>query len=91
MLSFLNLSKQPLTTQEAEFHGRRRQGRRERATVRGDSYLLYHATTGIILTIVRPPPLQQAPLGRQGRKSEARCNLRCERPNQKEGGQCEAQ
>ena len=50
-----------------------------------DHALLFYATISIILTIVRPPLLQQAPLGRQGRTSEARCNLCCESPTEKEG------
>ena len=49
-----------------------------------DHALLFYATISIILTIVRPPLLQQAPLGRQGRKREAPRNLSCEKPKQKD-------
>ena len=71
---------------EKEQHEKRARDDVNKKRCAADHALLFNATISIILTIVRPPPLQQAPLGRQGRKSEARCNLRFERPKEKEGG-----
>ena len=56
MLSSINLSKQPLTTQEAGQYARRRQGRRKQATVP------LPPSVSIISTIVRPPPLHSPSL-----------------------------